>query len=190
MTRDPFMNQGNDFERFLEKLNVEEKDTLVLEEKVDFMSRIAVDNLYEKAAGSVVSEKGPSLLALTAHRDPRCSDLALEFMSNDNLDLKSFGIKAAIILKDVCLIEKLEELLLDNSASIRIKAVSALVHLHCSGLSQKLAVVLNDPVWFVREKLAVLLVETGYAPDLLAKLQMDPNPNVRRASLFSRAVGL
>lgn len=190
MTRDPFMNQGNDFERFLEKLNVEEKDTLVLEEKVDFMSRIAVDNLYEKAAGSQVTEKGPSLLALTAHRDPRCSELALEFMNDDNLDLKSFGIKATLILKDVFLVEKLEELLVDNSASIRIKAISALVHLHCGGLSQKLSVVLSDPVWFVREKLALLLVETGYSPELLARLQTDPNANVRRASLFSRVAGL
>ena len=190
MTQDPFMNKTNDFERFLERLNVEEKDTLVLEEKVDFMSRIAVDNLYEKASGSMVSEKGPSLLALTAHRDPRCSDLALDFMNDDNLDIKSFGIKAALILKDAVLVEKLEDLLLDNSASIRIKAISALVHLHCGGLSQKLSVVLNDPVWFVREKLATLLVETGYACELLAKLQLDPNANVRRASLFSRAVGL
>ena len=190
MTGDPFMNQGGDFDRFLERLTDEEQNTLVLEEKVDFMSRVAVDNLYEKAAGSVVSEKGPALIALTAHRDPRCSDLALEFMNNDNLDLKSYAIKAAVILKDISLTEKLEEMLLDNSASIRIKALSALVHLNCTGLQSKLAVILNDPVWFVREKLASLLVEKGLAPKLLEELQKDPNANVRRASLFSRAAGL
>lgn len=190
MTRDPFMNQGSDFDRFLERLNGEEKDTLVLEEKVDFMSRVAVDNLYEKASGALVSDKGPALLALTAHRDPRCSELALSFMNNGNLDLKSFGIKAAVILKDVELIDKLEELLLDPSASIRIKALSALIHMNCHGLTTKLAVVLNDPVWFVREKMASLLVETGQAQNLLEKLQLDPNVNVRRASVFSRASGL
>ena len=190
MTRDPFMNQGNDFDRFLERLDVEEKDTLVLEEKVDFMSRVAVDSLYEKASGVVVSEKGPALLALTAHRDLRCRDLALAFMNDGNLDLKSFGIKATVILKEVSLVEKLEELLLDSSASIRIKALSALVHLNCRGLSGKLAVILNDPVWFVREKLASLLVETGLGQDLLEKLQLDPNANVRRTSVFSHAVGL
>ena len=190
MTRDPFMNQGSDFDRFLEKLSDEEKNTLVLEEKVDFMSRVAVDNLYETATGLDVSEKGPALLALTAHRDSRCADLALSFMDNDNLDLKSYGIKATVILRDYTLVEKLEELLLDSSASIRIKAVSALIHINCAGIAAKLSVVLNDPVWFVREKLASLLVQTGKAPMLLEKLQLDPNANVRRASLFSRAAGL
>ena len=184
MTRDPFMNKGGDFDRFLEKLSDEEKNSLVLEEKVDFMSRVAVDHLYEKASGMAVSEKGSALLALIAHKDPRCTELALEFMNNDNLHLKDSGIKAAVLLKDYSLVEKLEELLLDNSASIRIKAVSALVHLNCAGISAKLSVVLNDPVWFVREKLASLLVQTGFAPGLLEKLQLDPNANVRRASLF------
>lgn len=190
MTGDPFMNPGSDFDRFLEKLSDEEKNTLVLEEKVDFMSRVAVDNLYEKASGIYVSEKGPALLALTAHRDPRCTELALEFMDDENLDLKSFGIKAAVILKDYILVEKLEDLLLDTSASIRIKAVNALVQINCSGLSSKLSVVLNDPVWFVREKLASLLAVSGLAPKLLEQLHADPNANVRKASFFSRAAGL
>jgi len=184
------MNQGSDFDRFLEKLCDEEKNTLVLEEKVDFMSRVAVDHLYEKASGNDVSEKGPALLALLAHKDVRCKDLALAFMNDDNLDLKSFGIKAVVVLKEITLVDKLVELLLDNSASIRIKALSALVHINCTGLAAKLSVVLNDPVWFVREKLAALLVQTGKAPLLLEKLQLDPNANVRRASLFSRAAGL
>lgn len=190
MTRDPFMHAGSDFDRFLEKLSAEEKDLLVLDEKVDFMSRVAVDHLREKAAGLDITEKGPALLALVAHNDPSCVRLALDFMNDDNPDLKSYGIQAAVVLKDRDLNDKVEELLLDTSASIRIKAISALVSMKCTQLERRLAVVLNDPVWFVREKLASLLNQSGKATNILVKLQSDPNVNVRKAAFFNRVSGL
>lgn len=185
MTRDPFMNAGEGFDHLLEKLSTEERSTLIIAEKIDLMSRVALDHIFEKASGMLVSEKGPALMTLLAHKDPRCTALALDFMHDVNPGLKSFGIQAALVLQEAVLIDKVEELLVDASASVRIKALCTLVHANCPDLEARLAVVLNDPVWFVREKLAELLVQTHKAPGILYKLQEDPNANVRKSSFFS-----
>ncbi len=116
---------NSDFDKFFEKLTQEESSGMLFQEKIDLLSRVAIDNLRDWANGDNMLEKGAALLALVAVQDECCERLAIEFMDNYNLDLKSYGIQASTILKKESLNDKVEELLLDNSASIRIKALTA-----------------------------------------------------------------
>lgn len=179
MTSAPFLNSSPLFDDFLDKLTGEEHDRLVLDEKIKFMSSVAVDRLYSRASGNIMSLKGPALMALAAHGDERCAGLIVDFINDQNHSLKTCAIESIEVLGDPSLSINLVTLLHDSSAMIRIRALEVLATLNVTLFYSVLSDVSKDEVWFVREKLAQILGEHSNGRDTLEALSRDLNFSVR-----------
>ena len=179
MTGNPLLNRSTVFDEFLEKLVVEEKDNSVLREKVDFMSNVAVDKLFAQAEGHIISLKGPALLALAAHKDPRCETLIKEFLEDQSQILKSFAIRAVQVFHSQELAKELCILLKDPSSMIRLKAMEAIAKINFEILIPYLFELSEDPVWFVREKLIEISATHHEAERTLLFLCHDQNKSVK-----------
>jgi HEAT repeat protein len=179
MTSAPFVKSSPLFDDFLDKLTGEEHDRLILDEKVKFMSNVAVDRLYSRASGHIMSLKGPALMALAAHGDERCAGLIVDFINDQNHTLKTCAIESIEVLGDPSLSLSLVTLLHDPSAMIRIRALEVLSTLNVKLFYSVLNDISKDDVWFVREKLAQVLGEHSDGRDTLEVLSRDQNFSVR-----------
>ncbi|MCH2208553.1 MAG: hypothetical protein MK132_22150 [Lentisphaerales bacterium] len=183
MTQDPLMSGGSGIEAILQKLTSDQElDAVILREKVDLLARVAVDHLYEDACGNVISYKASAILGLAAHNDPRCRRLVIDYLNNYNLTLKRSALLAAKVLNDKTLCPQIAKLLQDRSTVIRMQAMDCLLSLSPENLDEYLKVLVCDHVWYVREKLARVLVQKGLCPDLMASLERDPKAAVREAA--------
>ena len=183
MSKDPLMNAGSGLESLLKKLTGDQElDAVILQEKVDLLARVAVDHLYDDACGNVVSHKASALLGLAAHRDYRCRKLILAYLKNYNLTLKRSALLAAKVLGDKSLIKAIAVLLTDKLAIIRMQAMDCLVTLAGIDVEDYLIPLINDPVWYVREKLARSLGEVRAGEGILHLLEKDDKTAVRLAA--------
>ena len=174
MTQDPLMSGGTGIDAILQKLTSDQElDAVLLREKVDLLARVAVDHLYEDACGNVISHKASAILGLAAHNDPRCLQLVIEYLDNYNLTLKRSALLAAKVLNDRSLCPMIVQLLRDKSTIIRIQAMECLLALKPTKLKEYLIILVDDPVWYVREKLARVLAQRKLLPEVLTKLAKD-----------------
>jgi len=180
---DTFMNRSGFLSQFIEKVNEdEEHNNMVLAEKVQFMSRVAIDHMYELAAGYDINKKGPALLTLAAHRDERCTELITQFLQNKSLFLKKQALEASKITRQKKLIPAISELLNDPVPSIRLTAMEVLFDLETENLEQSLQKLAMDNSWYIRERLATLIRKHDIGKELLPQLQADPNASVSTAA--------
>ena len=183
MTNGPLMNTGSGIETILQKLTADQElDQSILQEKLDLMARVAVDHLYEDACGHDMSHKASAIVGLAAHKDKRCRSLILNFLRQSNLNLKRSALLAAKILNDKTLGPAIAELLKDRLAIIRMQAMDCLKSMSIVELEKYLAPLANDPVWYVREKLARVLGERPTGETLLHFLEEDNKSAVRKAA--------
>ncbi|MCM8537548.1 MAG: hypothetical protein NE334_16525 [Lentisphaeraceae bacterium] len=184
MTQDPLVGNAAGLEMLLEKLTKEkERDLSILEVKVDLLSRIAVDHLYEDACSSVISHKSAAVLGLAAHKDERAGELIIDFLGNYNLTLKRSALLSAKVLGDKSIVPHVAKCLEDSSTIVRIHAMETLESLAPELLGTLLKPLVHDPVWYVREKLAKTLVSHGQGESFLEELRHDAKMVVRVAAL-------
>ena len=179
---DAFMNSGQ-LTNLIEKTNENvECDSWILKEKIGFMSRVAVDYIYETASSYDISKKGDALISLAAHKDKRCITLIEEFCRSRNLSLINAALNAAAILKDPAIYHSVAEMLRNPAPTVRIKALETAFKLDMPNLTQILSPLTGDKIWFVRERLAKLINTTSMACELLSQLKNDSNAYVCRAA--------
>lgn len=182
MTQDPLISGGSGIEAILQKLTSDQElDAVILREKVDLLARVAVDHLYEDACGNFISYKASAILGLAAHNDPRCRRLVIDYLKNYNLTLKRSALLAAKVLNDKTLCPQIAKLLQDRSTVIRMQAMDCLFTLMPVNLEDYLKVLVFDPVWYVREKLARLLAAKNIFGSLRQELEEDQKLAVREA---------
>jgi HEAT repeat protein len=150
-------------QQLLDKVSSEEeRDFNILSEKVSFLSRVAVDHLFEDATGFSIGRKAAAIVGLAAHRDKRC-----------------FGI---IMFSSRSLIPEVEKLLRDPLPMIRLSAMRVLASLKVENLETSLSPLVFDPIWYVREALAEVLGEHETGEGLLLLLVDDSRHSVRDAA--------